>query len=219
MKSAVVENVDLDGAQWQGLRQREQLVLGMPPRLLPLADKDIVEIAIRSTQEIRKAAGSSTPVSADTIPELVTTLLRHPDLYRRIVDLSIQLQANGALSPRDRQLAILRAGWLCQAPYEWGEHVKHSRRIGFSSDEIERVTRGSTATGWDEHDSAILRAVEELHADAMIADATWEVLTKRLDDRQLIELSVLVGQFTTVAYLQNSLRLRLAPGNIGLQAR
>jgi alkylhydroperoxidase family enzyme len=53
----------------------------------------------------------------------------------------------------------------------------------------------------------------------MIADGTWEVLSRRLDDRQLFELTVVAGQFTTVAYFQNSLRVRLAADNIGLRAR
>jgi hypothetical protein len=53
----------------------------------------------------------------------------------------------------------------------------------------------------------------------MISDATWEMLAKRLDEKQLFELAVLVGQFTTVAYFQNSLRLRLSEDNKGLRAR
>jgi alkylhydroperoxidase family enzyme len=203
----------------EAVRRREAQVLGNAPRLEPLTSPDIIELAIRSTQEIRRAAGSSTPVTADTVPEFVTTMLRHPELYRRITELSRQLQATGTLRPRDRQLAVLRVSWLCQAPYVWGEHVKHSKRIGLTSDEIERVTLGSGAAGWDELDSAILRAVEDLHAGAMISDVAWNLLSQRLDDKQLIELPVLVGQFTLIMYLQNSLKLRLGPGNIGLAAR
>jgi 4-carboxymuconolactone decarboxylase len=200
-------------------QRREEHVLGKPPRIAPLDVDAIAEAAVESTRRIRQAAGSTTPVSAATIPELVSTLMRHPDLFQRVADLSIQLQGRGVLAPRDRQLAILRTTWLCQAPYAWGEHVVHSKRIGLTSEEIERVTQGSFAPGWGEDERAILLAVEELYEDAMISDATWEVLSKRLDEKQLFELLVLVGQFTTVAYFQNALRLRLAPGNIGLRAR
>jgi alkylhydroperoxidase family enzyme len=198
--------------------QDEQLA-ERPPRIEPLLSPAIVDAAIRYTQEIRTAVGSSTPVSADDIPELVTTLMRHPELFHKIAELSMQLQGQGVLAPRDRQLAILRVAWLCQCAYEWGEHVRHSKRIGLTSEEIERVAQGTVATGWDEHECAILSAVDELHADAMISDRTWEVLSKRLDDKQLIELPILVGQFTMVAYFQNALRLRLGPGNIGLRSR
>jgi 4-carboxymuconolactone decarboxylase len=203
----------------EATQRREELVLGKPPRITPLDINEIADAAIESTKKIRQAAGSATPVSAATIPELVATLLRHPGLFQRVADLSIQLQGGGVLMPKDRQLAILRTTWLCQAPYAWGEHVKHSTRIGFTREVIERVTQGSAAPGWDEHERAILRAVEELYEEAMISDATWEILSKRLDEKQLFELPVLVGQFTTVAYFQNALRLRLSEGNSGLRAR
>ena len=61
--------------------------------------------------------------------------------------------------------------------------------------------------------------LHELHGDSMISDATWSALAKRLDERQLIELPIIVGQYQTVAYYQNSLRLRLHTGNLGLKAR
>src|SRR5579864_3044840 len=101
----------------------------------------------------------------------------------------------------------------------WGEHVIVGKRFGLTSEDIARVIEGPDAAGLDEHGSAVLRAVDELHGDAMISDATWHTLAKRLDARQLIELPIIVGQYQTVAYYQNSLRLRLHAGNIGLKAR
>jgi 4-carboxymuconolactone decarboxylase len=201
------------------IQRREELILGQAPRILPLEGNAMVDAAIESTQRIRQAAGSATPVTAASIPELVATLMRHPDLFQSVSGLSIQLQGRGVLAPRDRQLAILRTSWLMQAPYAWGEHVKHSKRIGLTSAEIEALTQGSSAPGWNEHERAILRAAEELERDAMISDATWAILAQRLDEKQLFELPVLIGQFTTIAYFQNSLRLRLSAGNIGLRAR
>jgi alkylhydroperoxidase family enzyme len=219
MKHTAAGSVGQDEAEGQALRQREAQVVGDPPRIEPLTSPEAIDAAIRTTREIRRASGSNTPVSAADVPQMMTTMMRHPDLFGRITELSAQLLGKGALAPRDRQLAILRVSWLCQAPYVWGEHVKHSKRAGLSSEEIDRVTHGSTAPGWNEHEQAILRAVEELHASAMITDATWADLAKRLNDRQLIELPVVVGQFTAVLYLQNALKIRLAPGNTGLRAR
>lgn len=153
------------------------------------------------------------------LPEIVRTMLRHPELFARQTDIGIQLLGQGVLTGRDRELAILRIGWLCQAPYEFGEHVHVAKKVGITSVEIERITVGSAALGWCEHEQAILRAVEELHANAIISDATWATLAKRLDDRQLIELPIVIGQYQTVAYYQNSLKLRLHEGNLGLKAR
>ncbi|MEY2926354.1 MAG: hypothetical protein RL367_831, partial [Pseudomonadota bacterium] len=145
---------------------------------------------------------------------------RYPDLWGKIMALSLQMQSDtGVLPPRDRQLAILRTGWLLQAPYEWGEHVRQSKRFGLTSPEIERVMVGSAAPEWNAHERALMKAAEELRSDVMVSDATWDQLSLRLNDGQLFELLALIGQFTSIAYIQNSLRLRLEPGNAGLSAR
>lgn len=198
---------------------REAEILGQPPRIRPLTADEAAGPALDNTIQLRKAAGNSPDVSLADIPELVFTLLRHPDLYQRVADLSIQLLGRGALSPRERELVVLRVGWIWQAPYEWGEHVTIAHRVGITPEEVERITFGSSAPGWDEHEAALLRAAEELCAGAMISDATWSTLAKRLDDKQLFELPVLVGQFTNVAFFQNALRLRLEAHNAGLSAR
>ena len=145
--------------------------------------------------------------------------LRHPGLFARQVDISSELLGRGALSARDRELLVLRVAWLCQAPFEWGEHVHIAKTAGISGEEIERITQDVNAPGWSEHDRALLRAVDELRADAMISDATWATLERRYDARQLIELVIVIGQYQTIAYYQNSLRVTLHEGNPGLKAR
>lgn len=153
------------------------------------------------------------------MPEIVRTMLRHGDLFATQADIGIQLLGRGTLNPRHREIAVLRIGWLCQAPYEWGEHVIVAKKVGLTSEDIERITIGSAADGWTPLERAILRATEELYEQAMISDETWAVLAAGLSDVQLIELPILVGQYQAVAYYQNSLRLRLHDGNAGLSAR
>lgn len=202
-------------------RAREIEILGQPPRIAPLDRAASASDVRAATNRLRgDIVGDSAPLPIEGIPEIMFVLCRYPDLWDRIMALSLQMQGpTGVLPARDRQLAILRTAWLLQAPYEWGEHVRHSKKAGISSEEIERVTIGSAADGWDEHERAVLRAAEELRDHAFVGDATWEQLGSNLDDHQRFELLVLIGQFTTVAYFQNSLRLRLEPLNEGLAAR
>ena len=63
------------------------------------------------------------------------------------------------MTVRERELAVLRVAWLCRAPYEWGEHVELAKLCGVSAEEIERVTQGSSAAGWSDHECALLLAV------------------------------------------------------------
>ena len=198
------------------IRAREELILGGPPRITPMDVAEISEEALTVVTDLRETfkRGTQKP------DEFFAITLQHPKLYRRHTDLALQLMNHGALRPRDRELIILRTGWLCQAPYEWGEHVIVSKQFaGMTREDIERVTIGSTAPGWDARDRAILQAVEELHETAMICDETWERLSAELNEQQLLELPILIGQYKGVAYLQNSVRIRLGRNNVGLRAR
>lgn len=195
---------------------RQARITGFEPRIPPLPASEVGAEAVEIVRSLRAAAGMT---EAAAIPDIVATLLRHPRLYERHAAIGAELFGKGALSPRQRELAILRTGWLCAAPFEWGEHVAIAKRTGLSAAEIDALTQDSDLAGWDEIDRAIVRAAEELHRDAMISDAVWSVLASFLDDRQLIELVYVVGHYTKVAYLQNALRLRLSPENEGLFAR
>jgi alkylhydroperoxidase family enzyme len=208
-------------ARAERMRRREAEILGAPPRIAPLDRHSIAEAAHASAARLRKAAlGDVPPLALGQIPEIVVTLLRFPALWESVCQLSIQLLGTDAvLSVRDRRLALLRTAWLCQAPFPWGEHVKQSHAAGFTAEEIERITIGSAAPGWTDHERAILSAAEELREGAMIGDATWDRLALTLDEHQLFELTVLIGQFTTVSYFENAIRFRLPAGNRGLAAR
>lgn len=194
---------------------RQNAVTGKPPRIAPIPQEALPAEAFEERDKLLAALGL--PSSQDPIPEYHATLYKAPELMRARSVLSNYL-FRGSLPPRDRELAILRVAWLLQAPYEWGEHVKIAKRLALTEPEIVRVRQGSAADGWSLHDRAILQAVEELVGEAMISDETWAALARTYSEPQLLELPVLVGQYIGVAYLQNSVRLRLQPGNHGLLA-
>lgn len=196
---------------------REARIIGKPPRIAPLTPEEFDGEAKALVVDIRETLGVTDEIGQ--IPEVFAIMLKHPALFRCQMDIGIELLGRGALSRRERELAILRVGWLCRAPYEWGEHVDIAKRYGVTEEEIERVTQGSSAPGWSEHDRAIIQGVEELLDDKMISDQTWNLLARTWSERQLLEFPVLVGQYFLTAIQQNSLRIRLGEDNIGLRQR
>jgi 4-carboxymuconolactone decarboxylase len=198
------------------VRAREAEIIDKPQRIPPLAPEEFTPEVRQITDNLQRAVGL---VPNGKVPEFVATQLRHPKLHHAHTELALTLM-NGTISERDRELAVLRVGWLCQAPFEWNAHVTvGKRKAGLTTEDIERVTIGSGAAGWSDDDRAILKAVEEMIDDAMISEDTWTALAKRLSYEQLLELPILVGQYLGVAYLQNSIRATLMPGDVGLTAR
>jgi alkylhydroperoxidase family enzyme len=109
------------------------------------------------------------------------------------------------LPPREREILILRIGWLCRSEYEWGQHVLIGKQCGLNDEEIQRIIEGPDAIGWDSFETTLLRAVDELYIEAFISNETWENLSKRYDAKQLLDLIFTVGQYHLVAMVLNTL--------------
>jgi 4-carboxymuconolactone decarboxylase len=143
---------------------------------------------------------------------IFTTLARHPELFKAWMQFASYLLISGKLPFADRELVILRTGYNCRAPYEWGQHVRIAVSGGIEREIVDRVAAGPDAPGWDDRQTLLLRAADELHADARISDATWGDLARHLDQQQLIELPMLIGQYHLVAFTLNSLGIQPEPG-------
>lgn len=194
---------------------REAHVVGEGPRIEPLPQDALDEEAVELVRAVRAGAGA---YEMAEIPEYMRTVIRHPEIFRCQMEMGTVL-FNGRIPPREREIAVLRVGWLCRAPYEWGQHVNIARRVGLTSEHIERARIGSSAPGWSEHEAAIVRGVEELIEDKALSDETWETLAKSWDEAQLIEFPMMVGQYVATAFVQNTLRIRLEAENPGLAHR
>ncbi len=143
---------------------------------------------------------------------IFTTLVRHPDLFKAWLPFGGFLLFEGKLSFADRELLILRTAVNCRAPYEWGQHIRIATGGGMGREVVDRVSAGPDAPGWDERQTLLLRAADELHGGSRISDSTWAGLSRYLTEQQLIELPVLVGQYHLVAFALNSLGVQPEPG-------
>jgi alkylhydroperoxidase family enzyme len=137
------------------------------------------------------------------------TLVRHQDLYRRWMPFANHVLFKSTLPPREREMAILRVGWLCRSGYEFHQHTRIGKQCGLSDAEIERLKYSPDATGWTEAESALLRAVDDLHGDQFIGEETWQLLGKHYDTRQIIDLVFAVGQYTLVSMALNSFGVQI----------
>ncbi|MCU1361750.1 MAG: hypothetical protein JWN99_3039 [Ilumatobacteraceae bacterium] len=142
------------------------------------------------------------------VVNVFATLVRHPDLFEAWRPFARAL-AHGTLPARDRELVILRTACVCQGEYEWAQHVITARDLGLDDDDFDAVRAGPDDAHWSTHDAALLRSVDELHAHSIIGDATWSVLSVHYDDRQLIELPMLVGHYHLMAFTLRSLGVQL----------
>ena len=175
------------------------------PRLQPLSREDWSP----ETQEVMaRFDRPGSPAAAN----IFQTLAHHPELLKRWTVFGNHVLFKSSLPPRERELVILRVGWLCRAEYEWAQHVVIGKREGVTEKDIENVAAGPDAAGIDPFDATLLRAVDELHDDSIVGDETWRALTERYNVEQLLDLVFTVGQYTLVSMALNTLGVELDEG-------
>ncbi|MFB6676426.1 carboxymuconolactone decarboxylase family protein [Streptomyces sp. NPDC056390] len=175
------------------------------PRLAPLSEE----------AWDARARGLLAPEARDTgnrIPNIFTTLVRHPDLYDRFMPFGGLLLRNGRLPGRIRELLILRTAHNTRAAYEWARHVPLAQRECITDADLERIAQGPEAPGWGDGEAELIRAADELHRSSRLSDATWDALAGRWGDADLIEIVMLVGQYHMVAFFLNSAGVEPDPG-------
>lgn len=173
-------------------------------RIQPVTDPppDVAELYERGG--LRAPDGSTLNIFA--------TLAHHPNLLRRWMVFATHVLSKNTLPARDRELLILRVGVRCRSPYEFAQHHVIAQQCDIGINEIDQVRVGPTHPGWTVFDAKLLQAVDELHDDACIGDATWAALTERYSTEQMLDLIFTVGNYHLVSFTLNSCGVQLDDG-------
>jgi alkylhydroperoxidase family enzyme len=143
---------------------------------------------------------------------ILATMANYSKLYNRWRVFGNHVLYKSSLPIREKEILILRTGWLCNSKYEWAQHSLIGMRVGLSEEEILRIKEGPDADGWSSFESTLLRAADELYVDSFISDSTWEELAKKYNIQQLLDVVFTVGQYTLTAMALNSLGIQLEKG-------
>lgn len=175
------------------------------PRVEPLSDEELAP-------EMKVQMGGR-------VLNIFRTLAHHPNLMRRWLVFGNHILSKSTLSPRDREIAILRVGWLCEAGYEWAQHAVIGKAVGLDDEDIDRITKGADEAGWSAAEAALLRGTDELHNDSFISDATYAELATHYSTEQLMDFVFTVGQYHLVSMALNTFGVQLDEGLEGMPKR
>src|SRR5262245_46733647 len=172
------------------------------PRIQPLSDAELNPDQEEALKEIRPGP----------ILNIFRTLVNAPKALARFNAWGgYVLSRRNDLPAREREIVILRIGYLCKSGYEWTQHHRIGLREGLTADEIERIKAGAGA-GWTPAEAALIKAADELHADQFITDATWAELRAHWSEKQCMDVVFTSGQYTQVSMILNSFGVQLDAG-------
>ena len=140
---------------------------------------------------------------------ILGAMAHHPALARAYFTLNGHLLLATTLTERQRELVIMRVAVLEQSSYEWVQHVFVARDAGLSDLEIGWIAWGPDAPFWSEFESALLRAVDELVGEGIIADQTWTVLSAQLSTQQILDVIFTAGSYVMLGWMVQSFGIEL----------
>lgn len=140
---------------------------------------------------------------------LFRVVARNPRVLARMM--AGGLLDKGSISPRQRELMILRTTARCGAEYEWGVHVAaFGAKAGWTPEQLHASVHGDPDDpAWSPDERLIVRLADALH-DANDVDGTlWNELRGAFGDEQLIELVMLAGLYHAVSFTLRAFRVPL----------
>jgi len=148
--------------------------------------------------------------NADSNPVLLT-FAHHPQLADLFSQLNIHLLSTTTLPVKQRQIAIMRTAWLCNATYMWSSHLRTSVRSGLSPEMFEPIKAGAGDPWFTAFERTVVTATDELVNDKKLSEATWQALMAEWNPQQMLDFLFTVGAYVTVAGVMNSAGVERKP--------
>ncbi len=156
--------------------------------------------------------------NADVNPALLT-FAHHPRLADAFSPFNIHLLSASTLPVRQRQIAIMRAAWICKATYMWSSHLRTSIHCGLPPEMFGPIQVGASDPWFTEFERTIIRATEELVNDRKVGDASWQALCAEWNNQQMLDLLFTVGCYVAVAGVMRSTGVERDPELLELAAK
>jgi alkylhydroperoxidase family enzyme len=115
------------------------------------------------------------------------------------------------LSPKLRELAILRVGSLAQSEYEFKQHTAIALQNGISQKQIDEIVDWAASEHFDERERAVLAYTDAVARDIRVRDETFARLRTFLNEEEIIELTAVIGYYGMACRILVALEVDLEP--------
>lgn len=162
-------------------------------RLTPLPEEDWDDDVVNALSVMMPAERAR----PDTVGNMLGTFARHPRLTKAYLTFNMHLLVSSSLSSRLIETVVLRTAVSRGSQYLWDHHIPLARRAGLTDEDLDAINTGRAMA--DGLDAAVVAAVDELHDQTSISDATWRALSVCLDEKQLMDLVFTAGAYSLLA--------------------
>ena len=139
-------------------------------------------------------------------------LLNSPALAESWFNHSNAVRWKTALDGRLRELVIIRMGHLAKSAYVLRQHVPAlALADGLTLEECDALADWRPSGFFDARERAALAYADTMTRDIVVPDPVFAEVKRHFDDRQIVELTVLIGSYNMNARVLQALELDLEP--------
>lgn len=138
--------------------------------------------------------------------------LYSPQIAENLRDASQYLRFGTGLGNRLTEIAILVEAREMDDQYVWASHEPAARRAGVEPAIIDIVKSNKPATGLGEKETAIIAYGRELFEQKKISSPTFAAVLRLFGRRGTVDLASLMGVFTTISMLDETVDIQLPGG-------
>lgn len=173
----------------------------------PTAYASKVAIPLPSDQAVRQIIGKSYD------PERTLNVLKMfagtEDMFEATIGfVKAVFQAQG-IDPKTREMIILRAAKVLNAPYEWQANVQMARNAGLSPAEIDAAASDGPVSGLDAEFVLVCKATDELSKSGTLRDETLSELLNRYGETITRKIVLMIAWFNLLSLFLNGCRVPL----------
>jgi 4-carboxymuconolactone decarboxylase len=130
-------------------------------------------------------------------------LLNSPEVLQAWSNMQTAL-SHSALAPALRELAIITIAAYWHSEFEWFVHAPGAAKLGIPPDVIEAIRRRQIPQFESPDQRIVFDYTRELIDDHEVSDKTYQAAWKLLGTRSLVDLTVLLGHYTSVSMTLNA---------------
>ena len=148
----------------------------------------------------------------DGVPAPFQVLLNSPDAAQAVTALGEYIRFKSPLDPAIREIAILSTARQMASQYEWAHHEPIARRVGVRDEVIESIRSGRAPMGLPAKEGVFAQAAKEQTGEGTMTDRTFQAILHLLGPAQTVDLIVLIGYYSMLARVFDTLGVELEPG-------
>ena len=133
------------------------------------------------------------------VMNLYRAMANSPHVTRNLIKLGNSLMSKTDLSPKLRELTIMRIARLCDCEYEWAQHTSVALHSGVSQTQLDVIDSWKESDDFTDEERAVLQYVDEVAQNVKVADKTFEALRQHLSERHIVELTLAIGWWGMLA--------------------